>query len=227
MKPKHEPKPIPEPPYGLRATDPRGAGPYARHIAELRSCRKCPSVIGPPVVGPAPGARIMLIGQAPGPRERYAGYPFAWTAGKVMFGWFARLGVDEATFRSRVHMAAVARCFPGRTPAGGDRVPDGAEIRNCFPFVEREVSLLEPGLILAVGRLAIDRFLECATLDEVIGRRFDGRIGAHPVTVIPLPHPSGRSTWIHRPGSRARLEAALTLAGEHPAWQATFGDIAR
>ncbi len=220
-------KQAPEPAYGLRPGDPRGNNAYARHIAELRSCRRCPHMIGPPVVGPAPGAQIMLIGQAPGPRERYAGYPFAWTAGKVMFGWFAHLGVDEATFRSRVHMAAVARCFPGRTPQGGDRVPGPEEIRNCFPFVEREVKILAPGLILAVGRLAIDRFLPCATLDDVIGRRFDGRISEHAVSVIPLPHPSGRSTWIHRPGSRARLERSLRLAGEHPAWRATFAGARR
>ena len=213
----------PVPAYGLRPGDPRGGDAYARHIERVRLCQLCPRVLGPPVVGPAPGARIILIGQAPGPRERHAGYPFAWTAGKMLFSWFARAGVDEATFRARVHMAAVARCFPGRA-GGGDRVPDPEEIRNCFPFVEREVEILAPGLILPVGRLAIDRFLAATTLDQVIGRRFDGRIGAHPLTVIPLPHPSGRSTWIHRPGNRARLERALALAAAHPVWRESFAD---
>jgi uracil-DNA glycosylase len=195
---------------------------YARHIAAVRACTRCPTVSGPPVVGPASGARIMLIGQAPGPRERVVGHPFAWTAGRALFAWFAPHGVDETAFRQRVHMAAVVRCFPGRSPQGGDRVPDEAEIRSCFPFVEQEVELLRPGLILPVGRLAIERFLDFATLDEVIGRRFDGRIGNHPVTVIPLPHPSGRSTWLYRPGNRARLELALALITGHPAWRATF-----
>ncbi len=212
-----------------RPGDPPGHDPYARHIAAVRACTRCATVTGPPVVGPAPGAKIMLIGQAPGPRERVVGYPFAWTAGRALFAWFAPHGAGEAAFRARVHMAAVVRCFPGRTPQGtGDRVPGEAEVRNCFPFVEREVELLRPGLVLPVGRLAIERFLDFTNLDEVIGRRFDGRIGSHPLAVIPLPHPSGRSTWLYRPGNRARLERALALITGHPAWRETFSpSIAR
>jgi uracil-DNA glycosylase len=209
---------------GLRPTDPRGNDPYSRHIAQIRSCVRCLTVIGPPVVGPAPGARIILIGQAPGPRERVTGYPFAWTAGRTLFAWFAPFGVAEETFRARIHMAAVVRCFPGRD-GGGDRVPAPEEIRSCFPFVEREIELLAPGLIIPVGSLAIARFLACTTLDEVIGRRFDGRVGQHPVTVVPLPHPSGRSTWVYRPGNRARLKRALRLITEHPAWRDTFAGM--
>jgi uracil-DNA glycosylase len=153
------------------------------------------------------------------------GHPFAWTAGRALFGWLARLGVDEATFRARVHMAAVVRCFPGRE-GGGDRVPSPEEVAACFPFVTAEVAILRPQLILPVGRLAIDRFLSCTTLSEVIGRSFDGQIGGHPLTVIPLPHPSGRSTWLFRPGHRERLDRALEMIGAHPAWQSTFGSLA-
>jgi uracil-DNA glycosylase len=200
------------------------SNPYARHIATVRACTRCSTVIGPPVVGPAAGAKIMLIGQAPGPREQVTGYPFAWTAGRTLFSWFAPLGVGETGFRDRVHMAAVVRCFPGRAAKGGDRVPDPEEIRNCFPFVEREIELLKPKLVIPVGTLAIARFLDFVTLDQIIGRRFDGRIGGHPVTVIPLPHPSGRSTWIHRRGNRTRLARALALIAEHPAWSESFRD---
>lgn len=212
----------------LHRRNPTGGGGdtelYARHITAVRACTRCSTVSGPPVVGPAPGARIMLIGQAPGPREPVAGYPFAWTAGRTLFRWFASLSVDEATFRARAHMAAVVRCFPGRRAEGGDRAPSREEIRHCFPFVEREVELLKPGLIIPVGKLAIDRFLDFRTLEEAIGRRFDGRIGGHPVSVIPLPHPSGRSTWLNRPGSRVRLRCALALIATHAAWRQTFSD---
>jgi len=209
----------------LRPGDPVDGSPYAAHILAVRSCIRCPTVFGPPVVGPAPGAKIMLIGQAPGPREQVVGHPFAWTAGRALFGWLGRLGVDEGTFRARVHMAAVVRCFPGRVGTG-DRVPSPEEVAACFPFVAAEVAILEPQLILPIGRLAIDRFLTCTTLSEVIGRAFDGSIGGHPVTVIPLPHPSGRSTWLFRPGNRALLDRALGLIGAHPAWRATFGQQA-
>ncbi len=97
-----------------------------RHLAEVRGCRKCPAVEPPPVAAaPERGwrPRIILVGQAPGPREVGEQRPFAFTAGTRLFSWFARLGVPEEEFRARVYVAAVIRCFPGRAPQGGDRVP--------------------------------------------------------------------------------------------------------
>src|SRR5579864_3495475 len=88
---------------------------------ELDVCRACPKMIGPVVHGAPIASRVMLVGQAPGPREASFGRPFAWTAGRTMFRWFQdTLGVDEETFRSRVYIAAVARCFPGKAAGGGD-----------------------------------------------------------------------------------------------------------
>ncbi len=98
---------------------------------ELRGCRACPRMVGPVVVGRPVPSRILLIGPAPGPREGTLGRPFAWAAGRTLFRWFAGLGVDEETFRSRAYLAAVCRCFPGKTSAGGDRVPDRGEIERC------------------------------------------------------------------------------------------------
>src|SRR5277367_4591549 len=99
-----------------------------------------------PVVHGAPVASgILLVGQAPGPREGGFGRPFAWTAGKTLFRWFEEsIGCDEETFRSRVYIAAVARCFPGKSAGGGDRRPDAEEIANCRGFLEREVEILQP-----------------------------------------------------------------------------------
>ena len=97
-------------------------------------------MIGPPVLGACALSEIFLIGQAPGDKEPVLGRPFAWTAGKNLFKWFATLGVDEATFRAHVYMAATCRCFPGKNPKGGDRVPDDAEVANCRPWLEREHS---------------------------------------------------------------------------------------
>src|SRR5580693_9285334 len=99
---------------------------------ELDACTACPNMIRPVVHGPPVDSRIVLIGQAPGPREGSFGRPFAWTAGKTMFRWFGEaLGVDEETFRARVYIAAVARCFPGKATGGGDRRPDADEIARC------------------------------------------------------------------------------------------------
>src|SRR5580693_2942367 len=119
---------------------------------ELDGCRACPKMIGPVVHGPPVASRILLVGQAPGPREGSFGRPFAWTAGKTLFRWFEEsIGCDEETFRSRVYIAAVARCFPGKSPGGGDRRPDAAETEACRTYLVRETEILEPKLILPVG----------------------------------------------------------------------------
>src|SRR5215470_9056495 len=94
--------------------------------AELSGCRACPRVVGTPVHPSAQPARILLVGQAPGPREASLGRPFAWTAGRTLFGWFASvLGADEETVRRHVYLSAVTRCFPGKAPGAGDRRGDG------------------------------------------------------------------------------------------------------
>ncbi len=125
-----------------------------------------PVVHGPPILGP-----VMLVGQAPGPREGSFGKPFAWTAGRTLFGWFERsLGLDEEQFRSRVYMAAVARCFPGKAPGGGDRRPDKEEIARCETWLAGEAAILRPRLVIAVGTLAIERVLgRKVPLAEIVG----------------------------------------------------------
>ena len=192
------------------------------HVARLRGCHACPDMIGPVVTGAPVLSPVMLVGQAPGVHEGPAGKPFAWTAGKTMFGWFARLGLDEAQFRARVYMAAVCRCFPGKNPKGGDRVPDEREIENCAPWLEREIALLEPELIIPVGKLAIARFLDEAPLAETIGRVFEYE-GAD---VIPLPHPSGASTWYHVEPGKTLTAKALERIGRHKAWRAILQERA-
>lgn len=194
------------------------------HVAELRACRRCPGVQAPPVVAdPVRGARILLVGQAPGPRERSTGRLFAFTAGTRLFSWFAELGVGETEFRARVWMAATIRCFPGRAAQGGDRPPAPDEIARCAPFLSREIRLLRPELVLAVGRLAIEELLGPGTLVERVGRLLRGEGAGQAFDVLPLPHPSGRSTWLQRPEHRRRLARALRRLGAHPAWRGTFG----
>src|SRR6188472_3889108 len=125
-----------------------------RHVAQLKECDACPDMIRPVVTGQPVMSPVMLIGQAPGVKEGPAGKPFAWTAGKTMFGWFATLGLSEEQFRSRVYMAAVCRCFPGKAPAGGDRVPEDNEIENCSKHMLAEARILRPRLVIPVGKLA-------------------------------------------------------------------------
>jgi uracil-DNA glycosylase len=187
--------------------------------AELDACTACPNMIRPVVHGPAVDSRVVLIGQAPGPREGSFGRPFAWTAGKTMFRWFEEsLGVNEETFRARVYIAAVARCFPGKASGGGDRRPDGDEIARCRPFLEREVGILEPELVLPVGTLAIEQVLgHKGPLTEVVGEVRRVRYHGHDVDVIALPHPSGASTWHRMEPGKTLLRRALGQVAKHPA----------
>ncbi len=189
------------------------------HRTALFNCRLCPEMIGPVVSGSPVFSPILLIGQAPGDKEGGFGKPFAWTAGKTMFKWFERIGLDEETFRQRVYMAAVCRCFPGKNPKGGDRVPNKDEIANCSNWLQAEIDLLKPDLILPVGKLAISQLIAVNKLNEVIGKTHSVNFHGHLTEAIPLPHPSGASTWHRMEPGISLLESALSLLQGHKAWQ--------
>lgn len=195
----------------------------AEHILALRGCRACEKMHAPPITGVAVASRVILVGQAPGVREPALQRPFAWTAGKTLFRWFEEsCGVSEEVFREKIYIAAVCRCFPGKAASGGgDRVPDKREIARCSDWLRREFEILRPQLVLPVGRLAISQFLPgVGKLVEIIGRKVSIEFAGVACDVVPLPHPSGASTW-HRsdPGKRLTSEA-LQLAAEHPAFAA-------
>jgi uracil-DNA glycosylase len=171
-----------------------------------------PPVSGGPVLG-----KVMLIGQAPGVKEPVLGKPFAWTAGRTLFGWFQQFcHMNEEQVRSEIYFAAVCRCFPGKTPAGGDRVPAPDEIRNCSTWMNDEIDLLRPQLIIPVGKLAISQFLPFEKLDEVVGRSFRLRRNRHAFDLIPLPHPSGASPWHRIPPGLGLLQKAMCMIARHP-----------
>lgn len=193
-----------------------------RHVTQLRGCTDCADMIRPVVTGEPVLSPVMLIGQAPGVREGPAGKPFAWTAGKTMFSWFASLGLPEQAFRERVYMAAVCRCFPGKAAkGGGDRVPSSEEIERCSRHLAREVRLLRPRLILPVGKLAIGQFVSGVDqLAQIVGTRRRGELAGESFDVIALPHPSGASTWHRMEPGKTLLARALAEIARHEAWQA-------
>jgi uracil-DNA glycosylase len=190
------------------------------HQAALRACRRCGAMHPPPVVGNAVLSSMLLVGQAPGDKEPALGRPFAWTAGRQLFKWFEGLGMSEAQFRARVYMAAVCRCFPGKRPKGGDRVPAPEEIAACSSWLQREIELLRPQLIVPVGQLAISQFLPPRPLLDQIGYARQVTLGRRTLDVIPLPHPSGASPWPRIEPGRTLTARALQLIGAHPAFTA-------
>lgn len=191
------------------------------HLAKLSACTLCPRMHAPVVVARPVASRIVLVGQAPGDKEPRLGRPFAWTAGRTLFKWLNEsLGWTEDEARDRIYFAAVCRCFPGKKETGGDRVPDEDEIANCSRWLAAEFALLQPALVLPVGKLAITRFLPPAPLNDIIGKKFPIDYRGHAVDCIPLPHPSGASPWHRMEPGKTLLRQALGLVARHPAIRA-------
>jgi uracil-DNA glycosylase len=185
----------------------------AQHCRALADCRRCGhGAEVAPIVSIASSPKIMLVGQAPGQVEAAGGKPFAGRAGKTLFCWLERAGIDEATARRKIYIAAITRCYPGPHPSGrGDRVPTSREQESCAAWLDAELGIIRPKLLIPVGRLAIERFLPKLPLDQLIGR-------SHPVEhvggrslAIPLPHPSGASSWIHQDDHPQLLDRALAM----------------
>ena len=192
------------------------------HVTALRACTLCPKMHRPAVSGGAVVSRVISVGQAPGVKEPVLGRPFAWTAGKTLFGWFHRAcGMSEAQFRATIYMAAVCRCFPGKNAAGGDRVPDAAEIVRCARWLDAEIALLRPALVIPIGKLAIQQFITFDKLTDVIGQTIPVTLRGHTFEIVPLPHPSGASPWHRMEPGKTLLDHALRLIVRHPAWPVT------
>lgn len=190
------------------------------HQEALQSCNQCDKMIRPVITGFPVVSNIMTVGQAPGIHEGKIGKPFGWTAGKTLFKWFSSIGMEEDDFREQVYMSAVCRCFPGKNLKGsGDRVPDKIEIGNCKQWIEKEYEILQPKLIIPIGKLAISQFLTHKKLDEVVGQQFVIDTPILQADVIPLPHPSGLSTWFNMEPGKTLLKEALVLIQGHKAWQ--------
>jgi uracil-DNA glycosylase len=186
------------------------------HCDRLSSCRRCShsgSIL--PIVSSARAPRAMLVGQAPGQTETRGGKPFAGRAGRTLFKWLERAGLDEPTAREWLYISAMTRCYPGPHPSGrGDRVPSPAERERCAVWLDEELRIIQPSLLIPVGRLAIDRFLGPRPLADLVGSAHEIAHEGRRTVVIPLPHPSGASSWVHQPGNRLLLERALDLIGD-------------
>ncbi len=158
-------------------------------------------------------ARIMVVGQAPGITEKEAGRPFNAGSGQRLFQWLAEAQIEETWFRRTQYMTSVTKCYPGRSANGsGDRVPSRAEQDLCKPFLQAELRLVDPDIVLPVGRLAINLFYaRSASLNRIIGteKQVDGR------WIVPLPHPSGASRWHQIQENRDLIAKAVNLIHRH------------
>lgn len=191
---------------------------FAQLQLEMRACRKCLKAdywVQPPAVTQGThSARMMTIGQAPGITEVEVGRPFNAGSGKRLFEWLGTAGIDEDWFRTTQYMTSVTKCYPGRQNSGsGDRVPTRTEQKFCRPFLDQEIALVQPEVIIPIGRLAITLFFNPKQrLDEIIGRQKQLPGGTW---VIPLPHSSGASRWHQIQENRVLIENAIGLIKTH------------
>lgn len=195
--------------------------------AAIRSCRRChaagyldpheslPLARDPVPAGPLPP--IMLVGQAPGLRATQEQVPFAGQSGAKLRAWFAQAGLSEADYWRLIYFSAITKCYPGRLPgAKGDRVPTPAEQALCHPWLDAQLAILDPPIVVPVGQLAISAFLGHGPLHHFVGEGFvqGGR------RLLPLPHPSGVSTWLNHRPNQARVTRAMSVL---QGWLADLG----
>jgi uracil-DNA glycosylase len=176
---------------------------------DQRVCRLCAEAGYPleslPVIAPGETQRAYLFGQAPGIVEGDERRPWRGRAGATLRRW---LDLDEDEFYGTFYCASVTRCYPGRAPSGrGDRTPTPEEQRLCERWRDAELRLLRPRLVVTVGGLAARRLLGVKSVTECVG----GRYQWNGTLAIPLPHPSGASSWLNLPENRARVEDAVAL----------------
>lgn len=161
--------------------------------------------------------RVMVIGQAPGHRSVTKGRPFSGPGGSILQKWLEQAGFPPGYLHEHTYLSSLTRCDPGRNPRGdGDRRPSPQEVALCRPFLEAELQLLQPKVVLLVGSMAIEAFLGKGRLEEIIGtfEEHDGML------FLPLPHPSGVSRWLNDPEHLKLHRRALELLA---AWRVTYG----
>lgn len=153
----------------------------------------------------------MVIGQAPSLTDKNTGRIYTGPAAQKLFGWLRDAGFCDEDFGRTIYMTALTKCFPGRQPGKStDRAPSIKERANCRPWLDQELALVRPKVVILFGKMAIDTFLGAgAPLDERIGRRFE----VDGIVYIPLPHSSGASTWLNHASHRDLLQKAICLIG--------------
>ncbi|HKV83147.1 MAG TPA: uracil-DNA glycosylase family protein [Ktedonobacterales bacterium] len=201
-------------PAPLPPDEARAERQYAldRLHGEMRACQRCVDAGYLTRAGGIAGFRghisdrYMLIGQAPGRLSVAEGRPFAGPSGRMLDLWLQRAGFAPDALHREVYLSAMTKCDPGKHPTGnGDRKPSPAEVALCRPFLERELELVRPRVLMLVGGMAIEAFLGPARLDDVVGASYE-RCG---VQLLPLPHPSGVSRWLNDAGHQAMVARAL------------------
>ena len=180
-------------------------------VAQCRACGLCEgrknTVFG---VGDR-RARWMVIGEAPGENEDLQGEPFVGQAGKLLDNMLAAIGLSRQAEgaalhegRAGVYIANTLKCRPP-----GNRNPEPHELQTCTPYLMRQLELVQPGIVLAMGRFAVQSLLNTS---EPIGK-LRGRV--HQVQGVPVVVTYHPAYLLRNPADKAKAWADLCLALQH------------
>ena len=184
---------------------------------QIRACRKCVAAGYLPAANPILRGHVgqvrMLVGQAPGARGDRTQVPWSGQSGQLLRTWFAQAGLLPERFLEDWYLTSLTKCFPGKAAAGpGDRAPSARERALCRPWLDGEIDLVRPQVIVTLGRLAADALIPGArheTLATLVGNLHHVDLGYGPIPIVPLPHPSGVGRWLNDPANRALVDLGL------------------
>jgi DNA polymerase len=128
-----------------------------------------------------PGSRLMLIGEAPGAEEDKQGLPFVGRSGHLLDRMLAAIGLD----RSKVYIANIV---PWRPP--GNRTPTPAETQICLPFIQRQIELCNPDVLVTIGQPSTAALLQVQGIMKNRGRWFPYHTGTREIRAMPMLHPA-------------------------------------
>ncbi|HEY2887025.1 MAG TPA: uracil-DNA glycosylase [Candidatus Limnocylindrales bacterium] len=185
--------------------------------AEVRACQRCPLSAGRTLAVPGegdPDTEVVLVGEGPGFNEDREGRPFVGRAGDLLVRLLATLGWR----RDEVFITNVVKCRPP-----DNRDPEPSEIAACAPYLERQLAILDPALVVTLGRHSMARFMPGARIGAVHGTMapVEPATGAPNALVYALYHPAAalRSTEVERQSfdDVAGIPAALLEARQRRA----------
>ena len=141
----------------------------------------------------------LIVGEAPGEQEDLQGEPFVGKAGLLLNNMLAAIGLN----RQKAYIANIAKCRPPK-----NRDPAPQEIEKCLPYLQRQVELIQPKLILVVGRVAAQTLLKT---DTPVGK-LRGQLHTYPDTQIPMIVTYHPAYLLRRPSEKRKSWDDLKLA---------------
>jgi DNA polymerase len=189
---------------------------------EVTSCERCPALVASRsriVNGTGPvDADVLFVGEGPGAHEDEQGEPFVGRSGSLLDDTLREVGID----REHVRITNCVRCRPP-----DNRDPTGEELANCRGYLEREIDVLDPEVIVTLGKVPGEYLLErsLAVTNEA-GTLEDVSIAGAPRRVLVCIHPAAVLYDRSQAATfRATLEQVAVLIGEQNGGQSRLGDF--